>query len=566
MKIISKPKDQVSVCLKDLTRNEAVLENLMIDADLSLRKRNGYKRLFDLSIAPSSVYVNGSSPYHSVHAVRGSCVCALDLENLCEAAVPSEKESPGGYSSVVRFKNETLIFDGDRVSKLEDGKAVPLSPYVPLCASMWKSGERGEIYEGRNLLSNHFRATYDLDASPELLYLPFKADRIDCIIYDGSAIDENEYELSEDGMSIICSFPNDQSVITVYASFDESFVLDGDLASCSSAVSSDHESATLFAFGSPGREAEEYVFVSNATDKAQRDDFASSLYGVNSELCFFEDSKLRVGSRKKITAVKCIGDDVLLFTEDECWLSRDGEAPVILSMGSGAACNESVVLYRGDVVFAGKSGIFRMSLADSKENVKIETVSDSSVFPNAFLEGARLCLDGVSNVLLIYNELYGDGAFAYSFETKALSHFTGFSPHVMFCFGGKTYFTTDNTLFVFSKDSCFDSPDGEARIPVKALFKSKILDLGEPFNEKKLSSLSLRATSGSQKLSVTVELDGRKKEDVKLKAVSSPFPNVFLRKLPPHRFSSVTVGISDGSEGELHVSAFELRARKLKRK
>ena len=564
MKIISKAnsKREIAQSFHDFSKIGAYFENFRVGRDRSLRKRFGFSKLLDLSVSPSAVYINGSDSMSSVHVLLGTYLSDVDLENLYESK-PHAVSPPSQYytSSAISFQGETVIFDGSHPSLIKsDGSAVPISAYVPLCANMWENDSRGEIFEELNCLSNHFRATYKLTGPPDTLYLPYGAERIDCVKCNGRIMPDDEYELSEDGTRIICYFSEDEGVITVYATVSDYFVESSPVSRCRLATSSDHESADVYVFGSSQEGNEGLVFCSSKAH-ASVDSYTKTLYGVNSELCFFIGSRFRLGSHKEIRALKCIGDDVLIFSEDECYRLKKGGEPTLLNSGLGASNNGSVTLCGQTPVCVCRNGIYRISLAEKSENTVFERIASCADLDvtSSFLESACVCYAPTENEVFIYSR-YCDGVLVHSFESGVTSHFTGFHANIMFCFGTRTYFIDKNVLFVFSDTEHFDSTDNESKLPVRASFKSVSLDLGEPFTEKKCSGLSLYSTSQSEDLTVRLELDGVRGEELKFKSQAANTPCVVCRKLPRHNFYTLFVSISDESTGDLRVHALGLSA------
>lgn len=547
--------------LRNHTASEcsADIVNFRLSADGSLEKRCGYKKICGFENGIRAIWTGKYGARAACYVLSGDTVFDVDAESGEKTCV-GKVQSTDTDADFFLYRGTLYILDGVQLYALTDGGAVTPFGYVPLVGKDWRSAERGEINEPRNILNNKGRMSYIAAETRSVLYLDGDISSVDAIYMNGTEVSADKYTLSTNMSFVTLSGTSSGDRITLYFTYKEdrqalSELMKNTRASVFGGISTSRP----FLFGGSNRSVVySSAYVSEASLAASRE-----FYPQSDALYFPCGYEFTVGDGSH--AVSAMGrhyDRLLIFTENGTW-SADSEAcgveefPVMnINSSVGVKSRNGATMLENFPYTVGVDGIYRWTAdTDELNDCNAIRISDEigSLLGEQFYGGACIFADAGRRELLISCPEASDRTWVYSKAVEGWTSFSGIGAEKFLYFGGSVGFIKGGAIYVFDENA--DTDDGQ---PITAYFCSAVTDFGAD-GRKHPTELGISAEGG--RIEAEVYTDGKNHFSASTVFYTEDRHALMRRRLHGGSFRYMTLTLSAPPDGRQTLHSFYVKAR-----
>ena len=185
-------------------RNAADMQNLRIDSDGSLKKRAGYRLLYDLPDTVSAYWEGTIDLNFYQFAICRSKIYRIDPTDGSTTHVGTLRDTSNKHPEFIFFEDNLFVPDTGGLlmfNPAADKFSIP-EPYVPLYGIGWNPINGGEMNEPFNLLTNCIRVQYYNVNNSLTFQLPFFANKIHGVTVNSVSIENYNFESQSDYFTI----------------------------------------------------------------------------------------------------------------------------------------------------------------------------------------------------------------------------------------------------------------------------------------------------------------------------------------------------------------------------
>lgn len=545
------------------------MKNFKVLPDGSLVKRDGFAVLASLPEAVRGLYVLHEESGDFILAVAGAALYRISVaDGTSESA--EVLTSFAGRVGFFGYDGELYLMDGVEIYRYLGGVALEVcSGYVPLYGSGWHpNGGTVTINEPINLLSRKIRIKYSCTGSYTTARFHVKAASVDAVYRNGVLAGTTIYKLAADGTTMTFTSSQSSANLEVYLTLDEEFWRDTVIRSCEYAVKYDsfiHSRVFLW-----GGDAGAAMYVSQPVSAAS---MGASLKcePSSTSLYFPKDRVAAFDAEQTITAVRRVGDRVMVCMADGAWITEElgllgdvmGDAIQIrpLSQSIGCCTAKGIALAQGDLpVTVTSGGLYRWEIdPELARGCTMERFSDGIA---AYLGNGRIdeaVLYYVGNAGELWMALPGDAegrVFVYDFSAKVWYSYTGIAADEMFDASGCVGFVNGGDICLFDSKRTTDlCTFGEREIV--ATFVGRRMDFGDGEALKRAVRVYLEADAAGGELTVGLH------DDVLLDEVSfaGDGATCHVSRVNTPRFRRLAVSIRAEGVGRQRIFSLCVHAR-----
>ena len=470
------------------------VENFRILEDGTLEKRSGFGFVTDLGTSPRATYRTIIGGKETLFVLLNSMVCILD----CESGDLSEIgtiESSEGNACFFHFKESLFLLDGVKVYEYADNSFREVLGYVPLVAKDWQNDVVGDIWQPRNILNRHARATFIISDPPSsFLCVGEPVESVEAVYLNNALLKPERYSIDEGFNAISVQGLDAGDRVELFFTYKNGYdtLLSRLCSSVSSALFGGIGSSRIFLCGGNGSGT---VFGSkNVTDL----ELAASkkLYPQSNGLYFPASYAFDAGNGiNEVQAIVRSYDRILIFTEGDVWMispdeGSDASGAVSVNPWLGCPVGGGGVALENDAVSIGNGSVWRWSRA-SESGYKAQCLSApiDPTLSKSFLSNCGIFYYATRRELWLYNKTQKI-AWIYGEDAKAWYSFTGFCADFMTEINGAVIFIKDGELYRFYDGKPSDTDNQGIEHLFSAKYVTNTLDFGVERN-KNLASVTL---------------------------------------------------------------------------
>ncbi len=502
----------------DLTKSHSGEKNIydMVNLDISSDgcavTRNGFKKLYPCTAAPSAVWGGRLEGTYRCFFVAENYVYLLDIHTKETSIIGSI-----GASRALKFfyyRDALYLQTNGGFYKVTPTDISEVLGYVPLYGKDWGTTFAGEINEPLNILNGKARISYTVpEEYSTLLSTGISVRGVEAVYKNGELLPSDSYSLDSryPAISVPEILPGDKLVVCV--SFDLDASRDALFSSTHSEVFGGINNDRLFMWGNEKRNlmfASAYVSGNSLSE-------SEDIFPDCGPLYFPENHEFSVGSGKhEITSVLRHFDRLLIFTEGDTWMadtSACGLEPFpVMNINSVVGCDSSGGSARlgNSPISAWRAGIYIWSsYTDELNDCNAEPISlpVADYISSSFTKGCIIFKNPYKNELWMHSPADADCIWIYNGEHRAWYRYIGdFSLSGFFDADGNVGFFSNNGIYTFSKDQSFDENDGGTASPISAYIRFKNLNFGTT-QKKRLSNLIIHSISSKESINLELRLN-----------------------------------------------------------
>lgn len=540
---------------KKVGRSGAISDivNLRVCDDGSLKKRSGYKAIYDSDKEIRAIWSGYINENFECYFLADKGVYSLDLKTG-EATLKTYIPQSSGKAEFFYFKDCIYLIDGNNIYRLRDSYAISIKGYVPLFGKNWDVGYPGQINEPLNILHRHARITYRVGESVSA-YLPtmYPVATIDALYKNGSLVDPSEYSFDTRFNTITLPGLVTGDELEANVTFEEdenhSQLRDELLSSRCASVFGGINSNRLFLWGGS---AKNKIFTSLYVDE-QSVAISNDRYPGSGPLYFVDGSSFVVGDgRYNIKAVTRHFDRLLILTDGDAWIANSTTTGLeefpIMSVNSNIGCSpeQAVALVGNDPISVGRHAIYRWT-SDTDEynecNAYPISAPISDMIDESFYKNARVFYHRKHDEVWFSDPSPDGYVWIYSPKKDAWFRFDGIGATDFFDADGEVGFTDGYGIYVFddSLQADFETVGAQSGHDVTGELILAPSDFGYE-GYKRLLQATLRADSPDATIALTLTTD--RDEIIEKTVIGREASNVIAMRIHSHRFKTLIVKLS----------------------
>ena len=540
------------------------IENFRILNDGSLEKRCGYRHLCHLGAPVRALYSCHINQEFILFALIGCYVYKISAEGSISSKI-GQVGTAEGNACFFFFRERLYLLDGEKIYEYREEGFSTVLGYVPLIANGWKTSRVGEIYEPRNLLNRHGRATYNIDTSSIYLALDAPIESVEAVYINAARMPEQMYKIDEyfTAIDVYELKPGDR--VDVYFTYKEGFdeLLRRLCSSTSSALFGGIGRNRIFLCG-----CNESGTVFSSKNVSALDVIAAQKhYPESGELYFPVGYEFEAGDgMAEVQTMLRFYDRLVIFTEADVWMvTPDDEGSDFASTTSvnarigcpspkGAALSENAPVSVGcRSVFTWRSG------GDGRLDAENISAPIDGELDEEFLSGCVIYYDVSKNELWLYNSRRSV-IWIYNTVRGAWYSFTGICADHIFDLNGSVAFVRDGELYVFDKDCGADIEADGKRRSIPAIYTSNPYSFGSE-KMKNLRSVTVGAELLGEELKLCFSPSTHRTSELTLFPSDSDGAAPITERHALERFRCASVSIiSDGrARQKIHSLALDVR-------
>ena len=499
------------------------IENFRILNDGSLEKRCGYRFLGRLSAPIRTLYsccINGEV---TIYALVENTVFEIKTDHRGAQQIGTVATTSGN-ACFFRYREVLYLLDGKSIYEYSNYEFRSTEGYVPLVAKDWPTTVPGEIYEPRNILTPHARATYKVDRESIYLCTQDDVESVEALYVNGMLMPPEVYRIDDRFKTINVQNLTIGDQVEIYFTYKNHYdeLFERLCSCCSSALFGGIGRNRIFLCGNNKSGT---VFSSKSV--SQKDiEQSRKLYPESGGLYFPLGYEFEAGDGiAEIKAITRLYDHLIIFTENDVWIvNPDDDMSDLATTSSanakiGCPVNGGATLSENLPVSIGHSAIFIWNSVTGKE-LRAENISlpISQELNHQFLRGCGIYYDITRNELWIYNRT-SSRVWIYNTVVKAWYSFTNIKADTIFDMNGSVAFTYNGEIYYFDESSLVDYDANNLVHPISALYVSNYSNLGES-GKKNLRDVTIRAELSEDVLSFSLNSPMLSREEYKLKNAS----------------------------------------------
>lgn len=544
--------------------------NFRICDDGALKKRCGFRHsvnTYEEIRAVWSGMLNGEEQCLVLHGSKVS----LYEKDTNYLSIVGFVGNASGRACFFYYRDRLYLADGKRMYEIisQNLRVASVTGYIPLIGKDWSTGDRGEIYEKRNLLCDRARISYKIEQYPSIyLHTGWSAKSIDAVYLNGVLVPSENYTYNTIFKSVELMGMNAGDEVLIYVTYDspEDTDVSQGLFTCTAATNfGDLRGDRIFMWGGTKTNTlycSEFVSRESMEESLKVTQNSGPLY-------FPAGYEFAAGDgRHDVRAAIRHYDRLLVFTDGDAWNADPTVSGLenipLLSINKGAGCESMCAVETADnsPISIGKHTIFSWN-ADTDEFNECNATSISNPI-DALLSENFYKTATVFNAKK-YGELWfhafgEESTWIYNVKSKAWYRFTGFDAKGFFEHSGKIFFFDDNNIYCFEDTLCYDLWEESFQINIVAVFTSDILEFST-HRKKRLDRMLIRLDKSEASINVQFTFDSIKTIYEKFKIPLSKEHHVFNKRLHSGRFQYAVVKITSNDEYIPCVHSMEIGVR-----
>ena len=495
----------------------ALIDNFRITDDGSLKKRYGFKKVYEYTDTSQKI----KAPYSTIENGTEFCYFAqgksIKKYNFSTRSVTTIGDVSTADYNIFFFEylGKLYVCDSSKIFIIGSSSLSEETFYIPLYGKDWNSFA-GTINEPQNLLCQKVAISYKL-TSPATSYLSLgklQVSSIDALYRNGTLVSSDQYSINERYNSIAVTDFADNDVFFAIVSFSPDTRYENQksalFASCYTSLFSELNKNNLFFWGNDNTNQ---IFYTNAVNEETATE--TDKYATHSRFYVPVDSYFTVASSKdRVKAFIRHYDRTLIMTDTSTWITNlqdiENKSLKLKNINSSIGCvvKNGCVRIENTLFSIGKDAIYEWnSDTDELNECNAHSISDpiKDLLDNNFFVNCLMHLNYSKREIWFFNSNQGK-TWIYNFERKAWYAFSGFSPTTFLEGGNEVCFFADTYLHAFDPTLIFDT------YKTKALAITGKLKSGElEFNDKGKKKLYFTTVSGEfsvKSLSLKITLDG----------------------------------------------------------
>ena len=490
--------------------------NFRLMADKTLKLREAAVRLTSLKDRPRAHYVCDSE---NLLILSGSRVYYLNLSDLSQKEIGTVLASEGD-AQFICYNGKILLLDGDSFYVCGENGLYPVNGYAPLYGKGWHPVFKGRIHQNLNLLSRHYRLSYDINENnPTIFNLDVRSDRINAAYVNGIRANESKLTISDDGLSVSCELLLAAgSELTLYITAASYPPYRDEFKSCTAAETFgeiDNRGADVSSIVFCRGSNPSTVFSTRRIEKSDFDD-AKLEYPNMMPIYVTRSDMMTVGNGKSpVTAMCKRGGKLLVFTPDNAYVMTEaGDSSSLVHLSSAGGCSISgAATAMGEYpITVSESGILKWSPVRYDSN---EYVASCISLPIAGLPQPSFYTSAVVYNFKRKNEIWftdpssdDKRVFIYNSLLDIWYSFNGISADSFFDTGSLRGFFCENDIYVFDETSFFDN-SGITPTPIIGKIVTGRINFGSFDCKKRLYKLALRTMQNCSLISEITDASGK---------------------------------------------------------
>lgn len=519
-----------------------------------LKRREGYYRVFSAPAAMRGMFcgiVKGRLQYFAACGDR----LYASSEGF-DKLLPVEGTLHGeGEVCFFLFHTELFLLTGENIYRYDGQTLEEIEPYIPLIMICTTPQGDGIVYEDVNLLTKKVRQRFSPDGRNVIFPAAVEnIHSIDWVTINGVLQSEDTYLFDFDNSSfefIGAPVPGVDTVEIQYQLVGED--VSDRIKKCRFATAFGGASDTrAFLYGNPDSPA--VLYHSGIVD------------GKPSFAYFPETAFSLVGTGEPITAVCRHYDRQLIFTTDAAYYSyleymegmeqRTFAGFPILPMNSERGCiapGQAILVENTPITLAqeGLFGWISTNIRDERNAKCLSGPIDQALQKEPLSEGILFNRKETSEMYLCV----GENLYVYNYGLKLFYRYK--TPCILgFCYEDGLFFYTAEGIYAVGGNT----DDGA---PIRAIWKSKLLDFSNKEKAKKLFGTSLIAKGGSGgELAISFRSENETEKITKrVRFFGNPEGERFSLRTPKRRFGAMELSFETDSKEEVQILSLFLRGR-----
>ncbi len=542
----------------------ALIENFRITNDGSLKKRSGFKKIYNGTGNIKASLCITKNGIESCYFVEGYTVKKYTPSDSQTVTVGKLKE---GYDNIFFFEyfDNIYLFNGYSTYAVEPTLTL-LSGYIPLYGKYWSNDPVGEINEPPNLFTDKIAISYKLTA-PATSYLPLGPEPIEeiCELYrNGELVDPETYSMSSYYNAIsIRDFETDDefyAVVKIRVSDEVIAERSSLLSSRGAEIFYELNENNLFFWGSNQNNKIYY------TKNPDRESIEITERHISPGIFYVPyDHYFTVASESdRIRAFVRHYDRVLIMSERSTWisdlLSLNSTDTAIRSINASIGCQSfnGAVRIENTLISIGKNAIYSWTAqTDELNECNAYSISEpiKELLPSDFFTTCKIYVYEKEREIWLYGSSPAQ-LWIYNLDQKAWYKFSGFIPEEILYGGSEPIFFENSALYRFDDNLYTDEkPSGNAELVAR--IKSGELEFNSNY-KKKLSGATLRGEFSGGELDISITLDGNKTFTTSIAPKEKHF--VFPLRIRSGSFSSLSFELTARGSGKQIIHGVEFNA------
>lgn len=535
-------------------------ENLDLDADGSLKTRTGYTY-----IAEYQGNLRASFNFAGkLYSVIGNSLVVTDVDSGS-----SEIKGTLGYgkgeADIFCFGGNIIIHDGMYLYRLKNDALVPFDGYAPLYGNGWHPLLRGEIFEGRNILSNRIRISYSVTSTANEFYFGLNAASIDRVEIDGRPVNLAEINAHLDEQYPFTAYTNEltgPATVTFWLTLNEYSAATNRIKQVTKAFVFGNLGGERLCLYNPGRSCN--LFSSIPVSKTEHE--YSLLTSADAlPLYIPESSELCIGSGSyPITNMAQHYGRAILFTENDAWFidwdDEEANASVhkpksfLLNSAIGAEHLHSSAYFDNDPItyFCGRLWRWH-SQSGVRDECSASMISDavSDLIPKDSENISMLSLPQKQKIFITDAE-DGDGKLLiYDLARGAWTVYRGIFAERLFRYGNLPAFSRGGGIYVFFDDLTKDG-DPDESLPIHSSLVTHFLDFGCPEKTKRSTTAILEYDLSGGSATLILETEKGERVSAPLSGKAGGGREQFSCRVRMPRFKKLRLSVETDSPAVIY--------------
>lgn len=498
----------------------SLIDNLRITDDGSLKKRCGFKKIYENKVNVSSASVSYSREENGEEVCYFTQGYYVKRYNSSTQTVTNIGRIRDDSVNIFFFEyiNSLYICDGEELYLIKDNSLYITNFYIPLYGKEW-SNFGGEMNEAPNLLHPKIAISYKLTSNPaSYLYLnELTVKSVDAVYRNGVPVAKDTYHIDTAYNAIAVSEFEEGDLFFVILTISP----DNNYTNQKNALfNSTH--ATLFPEISNnniffwGSDFSNSVFYSASIN--EKNAKITDKYATNTRFYIPVNSYFSVGSdADRVKSLIRHYDRVLIMTDSSTWITnlQDLESNSLklknINASIGCTVKNGCVRIENTIFSIGKDAIYAWSNdTDELNECNAHSISEpiKDLLNKDFFKSSLIHLNYGKREIWFYSPSQAK-TWIYNYACKAWYSFSGFTPTAFLEGGDEVRFLEERALYVFSPELNADIRD-DNEVEIIARLKSGELEFNSE-QKKKLSSATVRGAFSGGALTLNVLLDGQTK-------------------------------------------------------
>ena len=545
----------------------AFIDNFRITDDGSLKKRYGFKKVYEYTSSSEKI----KAPYSTIENGKEFCYFAqgkrVKKYSFSEKAVTDIGELSTSDHSIFFFEylNNLYVCDGEKIFAVTSNALNESAFYIPLYGKDWHAFA-GPVNESPNLLWPKVAISYKL-TPPATSYLSLgnlNVSSIDALYRNGTLVSSDKYSINERYNSIAVTDFADNDVFFAILTFSPDSYYQGQrnalLASSNTSLFSELNKNNLFFWGNDN--TNQIYYTTTVTEETAKE---TDKFVTHTRFYVPIDSYFTVASdRDRVKAFIRHYDRTLIMTDTSTWITNlqdiENQSLKLKNINSsiGCAVKNGCVRIENTIFSIGKDAIYAWNAdTDELNECNAHSISDPirDLLCENFFDNCLIHLNYSKREIWFFNSSQGY-TWIYNFKRNAWYAFSGFYPSAFLSGGDEVCFFDGLLLYTFDPSLNYDIYKNRQNTII-GKFKSGQLEFNDR-KKKRLYYTTVRGEFMSRSLSMNITLDENSKQSFNITPLKKH--SVVSIRTRSGSFNSLIFELTASGAGEQTLHGLELDA------